>query len=69
MAPTKRQTTFAKIAREQALKEKRARKQEKKDERKLAAQAALAGDVPVEEAEGSEEAVDADALAATPESQ
>ena len=37
MAPTKRQTTFAKIAREQALKEKRARKQEKKDERKQAA--------------------------------
>ncbi len=37
MAPSKRQTTMAKMAREQAVKERRARKQEKKDDRKLAA--------------------------------
>ena len=36
MAPTKRQTTMAKIAREQALRERRARKQQKKDDRKAA---------------------------------
>lgn len=37
MAPSKRQTTMAKIAREQAVREKRARKQEKKEDRKAAA--------------------------------
>jgi hypothetical protein len=39
---SKRQTTMAKFSREQALRERRARKQEKKDERK---QAALAPDL------------------------
>lgn len=34
---SKRQTTMAKFSREQALRERRARKQEKKDERKNAA--------------------------------
>jgi hypothetical protein len=38
---SKRQTTMAKFSREQALRERRARKQEKKEDRK---QAALAGD-------------------------
>ena len=38
---SKRQTTMAKFSREQALRERRARKQEKKDDRK---QAALAPD-------------------------
>jgi hypothetical protein len=37
MASSKRQTTMAKMMREQAVREKRARKQEKKDERKQAA--------------------------------
>ncbi len=37
MAASKRQTTFAKLAREQALKERRVRKQEKKDDKKRAA--------------------------------
>jgi len=37
MASSKRQTTMAKIAREQAVKERRARKQQKADERKRAA--------------------------------
>jgi hypothetical protein len=36
---TKRQTTMAKIAREQAVRDRRARKQQKKDDRKLAAAA------------------------------
>jgi hypothetical protein len=35
--PSKRQTTMAKIAREQAVRERRARKQEKKDNKKAAA--------------------------------
>jgi len=39
---SKRQTTMAKFSREQALRERRARKQEKKDDRK---QAALAPDI------------------------
>jgi hypothetical protein len=39
MAQSKRQTTMVKMAREQAVKERRARKQEKKDEKKLAAAA------------------------------
>lgn len=34
---SKRQTTMAKFSREQALRERRARKQEKKDDRKQAA--------------------------------
>jgi hypothetical protein len=46
---SKRQTTMAKIAREQAVRERRARKQEKRD-RKRAAKAhpetAVAGDEP-----------------------
>jgi hypothetical protein len=44
MAPSKRQTTMAKLQREQAVREKRARKQERKDEKRQAAaeQAALA---------------------------
>ena len=45
---SKRQTTMAKFSREQALRERRARKQEKKDDRK---QAALASDSqPVDDA-------------------
>ena len=39
----KKRQTFDKINRERAVKEKRARKQEKKDQRKLAAQAELEG--------------------------
>lgn len=44
MAPSKRQTTMAKLQREQAVREKRARKQERKDEKRqaAAAQAAIA---------------------------
>ena len=37
MAASKRQTTMAKLAREQAVKERRVRKQEKKDNKKRAA--------------------------------
>ena len=37
LAASKRQTTFAKMAREQAMREKRLRKQEKKDDKKQAA--------------------------------
>jgi hypothetical protein len=37
LAASKRQTTFAKMAREQAMREKRVRKQEKKDDKKQAA--------------------------------
>jgi hypothetical protein len=37
MASSKRQTTFAKMQREMAVKEKRRLKQEKKDEKKRAA--------------------------------
>lgn len=44
MAASKRQTTFAKLQREQAVKERRARKQEKKDEKKQAAAAQLSVD-------------------------
>jgi hypothetical protein len=36
---TKRQTTMAKLAREQAVRDRRARKQQKKDDKKLAAAA------------------------------
>lgn len=35
MGSTKRQTTMAKMAREQAVREKRARKEEKKENKKL----------------------------------
>ena len=42
MASSKRQTTMAKIAREQAVRERRARKQEKKDHKKLVAEAHIA---------------------------
>jgi hypothetical protein len=48
---SKRQTTMAKIAREQSVREKRARKQEKKDDKKQAAIDALTA-----EAEGALEA-------------
>jgi hypothetical protein len=37
MASSKRQTTMAKMAREQAVRERRARKQQKMDEKKRAA--------------------------------
>ncbi len=37
MSPTKKRQTMAKIARERELKERRALKQEKKDERRAAA--------------------------------
>ena len=43
MAASKRQTTFAKLAREQAMRERRMRKQEKKDDKKQAAAALAAG--------------------------
>ena len=50
LAASKRQTTFAKMAREQAMREKRVRKQEKKDDKKQAAIDAANGVVtPVEE--------------------
>jgi hypothetical protein len=60
MASSKRQTTMAKIAREQAVREKRARKAEKKEDKKQAAADALLA--PPEgselglEAEGGDEA-------------
>lgn len=43
MAPSKRQTTHAKMAREQAVRERRARKQQKKDDKKRAAAEETAG--------------------------
>ena len=46
MAASKRQTTFAKMAREQAMREKRVRKQEKKDDKKQAAIDAANGITP-----------------------
>jgi hypothetical protein len=50
MAASKRQTTFAKLAREQAMRERRVRKQEKKDDKKQAAADLAAGiERPVEE--------------------
>jgi hypothetical protein len=42
---SKRQTTMAKLAREQAVREKRARKQEKKEDKKQAAIDALTAEV------------------------
>jgi len=58
LAASKRQTTFAKMAREQAMREKRVRKQEKKDDKKQAAIDAANGVVapeaePVDEDEPS----------------
>ncbi len=50
---SKRQTTMAKLAREQAVREKRARKQEKKEDKKQAAVDALTA-----EAEGTHEGED-----------
>jgi hypothetical protein len=52
MASSKRQTTMAKIAREQAVREKRARKAEKKEDKKQAAAEALLA--PVGESEDGE---------------
>ena len=49
LAASKRQTTFAKMAREQAMREKRVRKQEKKDDKKQAAIDAANGVVTSEE--------------------
>jgi hypothetical protein len=46
LAASKRQTTFAKMAREQAMREKRVRKQEKKDDKKQAALDAANGESP-----------------------
>ena len=54
---SKRQTTMAKFSREQALRERRARKQEKKDDRKAAA---LAPDVLPAQEPLLEEAPDAE---------
>jgi hypothetical protein len=51
----KKRQTFEKMNRERAVKEKRARKNEKKEQRKLAAQAALNGDVVAEDVVESEE--------------
>ena len=47
MSPTKKRQTMGKMARERELKERRQLKQEKKDERKLAA--AEASENPVDE--------------------
>jgi hypothetical protein len=48
MAASKRQTTMAKIAREQAVRERRARKQQKRDDRKRAhADADVVADSPL----------------------
>ena len=52
---SKRQTTMAKIQREQAVKAKRARKQEKKEDRKLAAAAGNAEPLADEAVEGGVE--------------
>ena len=52
---SKRQTTMAKIQREQAVKAKRARKQEKKEDRKLAAAAGNAEPLEGEAAEVEDE--------------
>jgi hypothetical protein len=62
---SKRQTTMAKMARERALKERRALKQQKKDERKAAAAERKAEGVEITYPEGviDEEAPDADGLA------
>lgn len=57
MAASKRQTTHAKLAREQKIREKRALKQEKKDDRKWAAanpEAAAAAAAAAERAESED---------------
>ncbi len=59
---SKRQTTMAKMARERALQEKRALKQQKKEERKRAKAEGI--EVTYPEAVIDEEAPDADRLAA-----
>jgi hypothetical protein len=59
---SKRQTTMAKMARERALQEKRALKQQKKEERKRAK--AEGAETPLPEAVINEEAPDADPVAA-----
>lgn len=57
---SKRQTTMAKLAREQAVREKRARKQEKRDDKKQAAADALSAEAEgALEVDGEAEAVDA----------
>lgn len=45
---SKRQTTMAKMAREQALRERRAKKAQKADDKKEAAAALARGEVPAE---------------------
>lgn len=50
MAASKRQTTFAKMAREQKMRERRQLKQEKKDEKKLASATDAVAAEPTEEA-------------------
>ena len=56
---SKRQTTMAKLAREQAVREKRARKQEKKDDKKQAAVDALTAEAEgALEGEGDEQVAD-----------
>lgn len=60
---SKRQTTMAKIAREQAVREKRARKQEKKDDKKQAAVDALTAEAEGElEVDGETDAEPGEAL-------
>ena len=60
---SKRQTTMAKLAREQAVREKRARKLEKKEDKKQAAVDALTAEA---EGEGEGEGDEAEALDAEP---
>jgi hypothetical protein len=57
----KSRQTFEKMNRERAVREKRARKNEKKEQKKLAAQAALNGDVVSEEIVENEESASAPA--------
>ena len=59
LAPSKKQTTMAKIAREQAVRERRARKQQKKDDKKQVATAPdEVADDPVSALSADGEAVD-----------
>jgi len=62
---SKRQTTMAKLAREQSVREKRARKLEKKEDKKQAAVDALAAEAEgtVEGEDDEPEALEADAPA------
>jgi hypothetical protein len=50
----KKRQTFEKLARERAVKERRARKNEKKEQRKLAARGVLDGEGAAEEDAGDE---------------